>query len=557
MNPQNRSVKGLDSRSETHDDSNTEIEIGQRKGDYLQYRAPSEHGNATISPPLRESNRLLVENRLTLSEQTSFQSLRDSARSHLIKTAIGFTRQYRDIDTVSDASSPPIIMSGHQPTLFHPGVWFKNFALSKIAKNNDAIPINLVIDNDVAIGSTIRVPLFDASNNQVSYQSIDFDQAGGGVPYEQLSLADPSRFDSFPSRVSECIRPLVATPCVNKLWMHASFARQRSENIGTIFAEARHSLETQCDLETLEVPLSKLCETAAFAEFALIILDELHYFHRCYNASVQDYRLAHKIRSASHPVPNLRTSEDWLEAPFWIYGNDDPKRRPAWVKRSGAKLSISDGGSRERSMTLTDPCKSAESLLAITDPQFKIRPRAILTTMYARTILSDLFLHGIGGGKYDQLGDRIFQSFFQINPAKFVVISATATLPYSKQHRSVGNLHTIQRSIRDTIYQPETFTDEIDLPVEIIEQKRALLRQIPEKGHRKQWHSEIERLNEQLASYLASKQSELRASLQQHRSETNTERILANREYSFCLFNLNYLNQTFATILSEAETNGA
>ena len=31
----------------------------------------------------------------------------------------------------------------------------------------------------------------------------------------------------------------------------------------------------------------------------------------------------------------------------------------------------------------------------------KIRPRAILTTLYSRLFLSDLFIHGIGGAKYD------------------------------------------------------------------------------------------------------------------------------------------------------------
>ena len=42
----------------------------------------------------------------------------------------------------------------------------------------------------------------------------------------------------------------------------------------------------------------------------------------------------------------------------------------------------------------------------------RLRPRALTTTMYLRLAMGDLFLHGIGGAKYDQLTDRIIEHFF-------------------------------------------------------------------------------------------------------------------------------------------------
>ena len=36
----------------------------------------------------------------------------------------------------------------------------------------------------------------------------------------------------------------------------------------------------------------------------------------------------------------------------------------------------------------------------------KLRTRALTTTLFARLVLSDMFLHGIGGAKYDQVTDR-------------------------------------------------------------------------------------------------------------------------------------------------------
>ena len=48
--------------------------------------------------------------------------------------------------------------------------------------------------------------------------------------------------------------------------------------------------------------------------------------------------------------------------------------------------------------------------------------------MYARLVLSDLFLHGIGGAKYDQLTDLIIARFFGLQPPGFVTLSATVLL---------------------------------------------------------------------------------------------------------------------------------
>ena len=41
-----------------------------------------------------------------------------------------------------------IFLAGHQPQLFHPGVWFKNFALDRLARRHGAVAVNLVVDSD-------------------------------------------------------------------------------------------------------------------------------------------------------------------------------------------------------------------------------------------------------------------------------------------------------------------------------------------------------------------------------------------------------------------------
>ena len=53
---------------------------------------------------------------------------------------------------------------------------------------------------------------------------------------------------------------------------------------------------------------------------------------------------------------------------------------------------------------------------------FKIRTRALTTTMFARLFLADLFIHGIGGGIYDELTDRIIERYYGF-PARRISFS--------------------------------------------------------------------------------------------------------------------------------------
>ena len=51
-----------------------------------------------------------------------------------------------------------IYLAGHQPQMFHPGVWFKNFALGELARRHGATAVNLIVDNDMLSDASLRVP---------------------------------------------------------------------------------------------------------------------------------------------------------------------------------------------------------------------------------------------------------------------------------------------------------------------------------------------------------------------------------------------------------------
>ncbi|MGI9472281.1 MAG: hypothetical protein ACR2NZ_12140, partial [Rubripirellula sp.] len=472
--------------------------------DFRQYRAPREHGESFVEPSFDQAPEVLRENQRLLSSQDAFESMRRGAREKLVEDALRYTSAYRSIDwldgaTAESLATKPILMAGHQPALFHAGVWFKNFALSHIANQADALAVNLVIDNDVASGSSIRVPTIDPIFKEARYESVAYDEAGGGVPYEQTTIRDRDKFDHFDQEVKRVVSPLINDPCVTPLWEHARSAIERCGIAGCALAQARHGLEGEIGLNSLEVPLGVVCRTTEFAEFVLSILTELPRFHRCYNDAANQYRRTHGIRSSAHPVPNLAEDQGWFEAPLWIYGNDSPVRQPAWARLSDDHLIISDRKGREIQVDVRFPKLAAEQLSGLVSPNFKMRPRALLTTMYGRLILSDLFIHGIGGAKYDQLGDMIIRSYFMVTPPRFMVISATVKLPGTTTQDHPHQIRRLKRQLRETRYQPERFADQIQMDPQLLERKRNLLESCPPRGSRKQWHDELTEVNESLS----------------------------------------------------------
>ena len=512
------------------------------------------HGEALIDPDFSDLGTTIEDNQ-KLCEQygAPFSSIRHRARTEMLESAIRYTSAYRDVDWVGSVDdlvrSRPILMAGHQPAIFHPGVWFKNFALSHLGRAHRGIAVNLVIDNDVAAGCSIRVPVRDAATGRVYGQAIPYDSAGGGIPYEETVIRDRDSFDSFDQRVRDAIAPMVGNPCVDELWKHARAAIARCGVAGCALAQARHALEGQLGLKTLELPLGVACRTSAFAEFTLAILSELPRFHQCYNSAADHYRAAHGIRSSAHPVPNLGIDDDWFEAPMWIYGANDPQRKSAWVRMSGKQLVISDRGSRELKIDMSFPKLAAEQLANQTSPDFKLRPRALLTTMYARLVLSDLFLHGIGGGKYDQLNDRIIESFFMVTPPEFLVMSATVQLPNVEVLEYDAKIRELKRSIRDTIYQGERFADRTNLDSDALALKAELLSAVPERGQRVQWHQQLEAVNEVISNQLADVREGFQAELVRSQQHLTSQSLLASREHPFCLFPLDYLQHTFDSLI--------
>lgn len=511
--------------------------------EYKRLRAPRGHGEVLLDPPWGDLDSFVAENRARFRHEDcdlqgqSLQQLRDGARRGLLRAARQYTAEYRDVPETSCFDDGPLLLAGHQPQLFHAGVWFKNFALSSLGARLEAAAVNLLIDNDILPTAAIRVPRRTAAGWQV--EAVSFDGAGEGLPYEERTIRDPPWFESFGERVVAAMGRGDAPPLLQSYWPRVLAASRRSRNLGRCLAEARHCVEGQWGQRTLELPLSVACTSPAFAWFTAHLLAQLPRLHDIYNTSLAEYRRVNRVRSRSHPVPDLAHDGAWREAPFWLWTADAPRRRRLFVRRHGDALELTDRARCQLTLPLSRDGQAhgaVEQLQACSARGIRLRPRALITTMYIRLVLADLFLHGIGGAKYDQLTDVIIARFFRLQPPRFATLSATALLFPDHTPALRDELRRTKQTLRELRFSPERHTPQTAEVAPLIAEKIWWLAQSPSRGQRMARHRGIDRVNLALQPWLAAQV----ASLTQRRAglsdELRRQATLASREFAFCLF---------------------
>ncbi len=400
-------------------------------------RAPSGDGDLFALPPLDQaeqswrSNLELLENWNHDFQGRSAGFLRAAAAREALESAkIYHASAGIPMPPELEAAPGPrrIVATGHQPELFHPGVWVKNFAVNHLARRFGATPLNLIVDNDLPKSLAVRVPRLEGRTSGV--QTIEFDSGGLDVPFEDLVLHDPELFNTFGDRVSTALNGAIENPLVHDYWpLAAEYGGQRPR-IGLMFSRARRLIEQSWGVSNWEVPLSAICESESFLWMTCHILAHLPRYRFIHNDCLNEYRLLHRIRSKNHPVADLGQEGDWLEAPFWAWRKQSPRRRPLLARQLKDTIELRMGGEDRAFAELPlgperEACCAVERLKALPPEGVRLRSRALTTTMYSRLILSGQFVHGIGGAKYDELGDEIIRRFLETPPPEYLTLSMT------------------------------------------------------------------------------------------------------------------------------------
>jgi hypothetical protein len=513
--------------------------------------APRRDGERFIHPPIAAAGEIAQVNRQIIDgadyevQGRRFKRLAAEARRQLAAAALRYTRSYRDVGEPA-APGGSLFLAGHQPEIFHPGVWLKNLVLDRLGRENGGIAINLVIDSDTIKSSSLRVP--GGSIEEPTVEAVLFDRPSGEIPFQARMIEDTALFESFGRRVAERLAPLVADPLVRDYWPLAVDCTRRTRNLGECLAQSRHQWEGRWGGSTLEIPQSGVCNLPAFLWLAAHLLAHLPRFWEIYNSTLACYRRRYHVRSHAHPVPELTAVDEWLEAPFWIWTDEDSRRRPLFVRQRGDEIVLSDHEQLELSIPLSpesETDRAVEQLAALSGREIHLRSRAILTTIAARLVFGDLFIHGIGGAKYDRLTDSIIERFFGIEPPTFMVVSGTLHLPVARPAVNEDDLRKAELELRELTFHPERFIDERILngpraddssPAKWIEEKQRRIREPFAPSEARERCRAIRHANDELQPWVGERRAAALARAAGVARQLRADAILSSREYGFCLY---------------------
>ncbi len=544
----------------------------------LHLKVPRTDRSVLCVPPLDEAQASAETNaRLLSTDDVNVQGrplshMRRWSREACLTSAQEYTQRLLPLPDlrgeIADLSKQRLFVSGHQPALYHPGVWVKNFAVDRMARAADGVGLNLVVDNDTLDSTTLRVPT--GSRDDLSVVRVAFDARRPVQPWEDAEVLDAGQFESFAERIAHTMGVDVSSLLLHEMWPDAVAQRDKSPRLVDCLTAARHRQERRWGLQNLELPISRLCETEPFLWFASHLLAQLPRFAACHNCVLEEYRELNHVRSRSHPVPALDSRDGWSEAPFWVWRRGEYVRHPVYARQQDHTLTLSDGSNEFARLPLSpemDACCAVEELNKLPARGIRLRTRALTTTLFARLCLSDLFVHGIGGAKYDEMTDQIISRFFGLMPPSFVTMSATLHLPLSQPYEvTAEDERRLRHQLRDLQFNADRhgLGPEADSLIAqkhelIAEQKAARTEGLSRRERRRRSpanrarQQRLTEVNERLAALADDQREVIRRQLDDVERQLAVNEILSDREFSFALYPPDTIREYFESELGAVD----
>ena len=331
-----------------------------------------------------------------------------------VGSLLGKTREFWQQLTRRELNLPTdrrIIATGHQPTLWHPGILAKYAAVDAALRERGprlASGVNIVVDQDVLAPAAFDVPLR---------------RSDGTLASRQIDLGPPRRVDEVPVGFMPAFQPreiqvdsLGELPELAGSVQHiraALAAEAHQSSAAAQVAAALSRLMQQCaDLAPLSaITGSDMMRTTLARALLQAMADDPHRCAQAYNRAVAAHPRAH--------LSPLAIRDDYVELPLWRVRDDRTRVRAYDADLQSSRPAVID---HESSITLL--------------------PRALFMTAFIRLAVADLFVHGEGGAIYDRAMEQWIREWLGAEVAPMATATATVRLPLMRD----GDLDLIARS---------------------------------------------------------------------------------------------------------------
>jgi hypothetical protein len=516
------------------------------------FRVPREDRRVYLRPGAADLAALVARNRTLLGgfafpfAGRPFQEYRAAARAEIAALARRYTERWGFATGRPWAEPAPLVVSGHQPLPFHPGVWFKNFLAGRLAEAVGGAAVNLDVDNDEAHEAAFvcptRGPGGGGDGDAVRAAAVAYATLAGGVPHEEQPVG-ALRAEAGDEVLAAAPTPATAD-AFRAFWMRLVAAVPEAANLGEAFVVARRGLEEMLGLRNLELPVSHVADGEVFRLFVAEMLRRRADLFAAYNDSLAEYRRVYHERSAAQPVPDLACDGPRMELPLWAWRAGERRRR-LWVEDApGGGVRLTADGAQVAALSADEvrrPDAAAARLREARDRGWKVRPRALSMTLFVRLAVADVFIHGLGGALYDKITDAMFERLLGVRPPELILASATVHLPLETFPARPRDLEVARRAVRDWRYNPDRMlaAEALGRPgvrAPADEKRRLVAHRGATRAERRRDFLRVRDLNDRLAAFDADGPERARRRLAEVRRQLRANAILRGREYPYCLY---------------------
>ena len=287
----------------------------------------------------------------------------------------------------------PLIATGHQANLWHPGILVKFILAERLADALGGGVLRTLVDQDLGQITPLEFPC----------RSPGGELAIARVPLDEPDVAAPiSR--RRPIRLAVPPKAAPALPAVAAGLEAISASLHEFEAATSASEQVARSLASLTSPWLPARPFLQACRMLA-SPLGLALLDAIAEEPRacaaCFNEAIRG------VPGAARP---LRVEEDLIEAPLWrLDGFGSPRQR----------VFLPAGDAPQRRAMLREA--------ALAEPP-RVAPRGLLMTGLLRTA-TDLFIHGRGGWHYDRATEAWFKAWLGIDLPPMAMATADLRLP--------------------------------------------------------------------------------------------------------------------------------
>ena len=436
----------------------------------------------------------------------------------------------------------PIIGTGHQPTIYYPGLLFKNFYAAELARQSGGKAVNFIVDSDIA---NYRIPIPYQVNDHLYKKQRSIENSQNKI-YRDFHPAS-SKVYHFLDETTKNLQSL-SEPRIKQAfdqYKEQFFAvYQKHQNFTETINNLRSRFDASRDIHLHDIKLSHIAQTTGYYRFLHFLLKHLERFSQIYNHAVEENK-----SKQYQPVKSLGFDQGWYELPYWLIKH--AKRYPIWVKKDQQAFHFSSRNAGLHINISRENTRSEASMIAELKDKMALYPKATTLTIMIRLFFCDTFVHGTGAIAYERVNNRFLTEFFGLD-TKPIFYAVTGDIylpiiPYREAYNGIEqDYKRNQKWLRNVERNPEEYLPK-QLSKRFKQEKKQLARQMQQEKdpeERNKLHLSMNEKNKEMKNHLHEEIQKVKQRLKKYEEMLNNKNVYAERQYPYFIYPSDHLTNS-------------